>query len=158
EFSIYGQTLVVDHGAVTFQGPLDDPLLDIVAIRKGLQVEAGVQISGTARDPIITLVSYPDVPDVEKISWLLLGRGPAASGADVGMLVSAAASFLRGDDSTPLHEEFGLDELGIRSGTSLAGRGILPEQTVVGDIKNLAESGSEANQFLVLGKRLTEAI
>ena len=158
EFSIYGQTLVVDHGAVTFQGPLDDPLLDIVAIRKGLQVEAGVQISGTARDPIITLVSYPDVPDVEKVSWLLLGRGPAASGADVGMLVSAAASFLRGDDSTPLHEEFGLDELGIRSGTSLAGRGILPEQTVVGDIKNLAESGSEANQFLVLGKRLTEAI
>ena len=156
-FSIYGQTLVVDHGIVTFQGPLDDPLLDIVAVRKGLQVEAGVQISGTARAPVITLVSFPDVPDVEKLSWLLLGRGPAASGADAGMLLSAAASLLRDSDNEPLSRQLGLDELGLRSGAALGGRGILPEQTVIGDIKNLTDSAG-ANQFLVIGKRLTDAI
>lgn len=155
-FSIYGQTLVVNRGAVTFQGLLDDPLLDIVAVRRGLRIEAGVQVSGTARNPVISLVSFPDVPEVEKLSWLLLGRGPDASGADAGMLLAAAASLLGDEDSEPLYRQLGLDEMGLRSGTHTGLGGLLPDRTVVSSINSASETDADA-QFLVIGKRLSEA-
>lgn len=157
QFSIYGQTLVVRRGEVTFEGLLDDPLLDIVAVRPNLRIEAGVQVSGTARNPIITLISFPDVPEVEKLSWLLLGRGPDASGADAGMLLSAAASLLSDEDSEPIYRQLGLDELGLRSGESSSVRGLLPEQTVVTSIGGSANYDVGTN-FLVVGKRLSNAL
>nr|MBF0684146.1 translocation/assembly module TamB domain-containing protein [Pseudomonas sp.] len=156
-FSIYGQTLVVRRGNVTFEGLLDDPLLDIVAVRPNLRIEAGVQVSGTARQPIITLLSYPDVPEVEKLSWLLLGRGPDASGADAGMLLAAAASLLSDEGSEPIYKQLGLDEMGLRSGEGRSARGLLPEQTVVSSVNNMSTSDA-GTQFLVVGKRLTEAL
>lgn len=156
-FSIYGQTLVVRHGSVTFQNQLDDPLLDVIAVRPHLRVEAGVQVSGTARAPIITLISYPDVPEVEKLSWLLLGRSPDASGADAGMLLAAAASLLTDDGSEPIYRQLGLDEMGLRSGEGTGVRGLLPDRTVVTSIDSSGESDAET-QFLVVGKRLTDAV
>ena len=36
---------------VNFQGPIDDPALNILALRKGLAVEAGVEVTGTVRQP-----------------------------------------------------------------------------------------------------------
>ena len=155
-FSIYGQTLVVRQGTVTFQGLLDDPLLDIVAVRPNLPVEAGVQVGGTARSPEISLVSYPDVPEVEKLSWLLLGRGPDARGADTGLLLSAAASLL-GGDGDPIYRELGLDELGLRSGSGSSVRGVLPDRTVVGSLSSAANA-DDVGQFLVAGKRLSDSL
>ena len=55
----YGQRLVIDPGRLIFDGPLDNPALDIIALRRNLQVEAGVAVTGTVRVPIITLVSNP---------------------------------------------------------------------------------------------------
>jgi len=79
-FEAYGQRLQVERGMVNFQGRIDDPGLNILAYRKGLDVEAGVEVSGTARKPIIRLVSNPNVPDAEKLSWIVLGRVPDSSG------------------------------------------------------------------------------
>ncbi len=42
----YGQNLTITRGNLVFSGPIDNPALDIVAVRKNLAVEAGVQISG----------------------------------------------------------------------------------------------------------------
>ena len=77
----YGQKLRLRRGTLTFQGRLDNPVLDIEALRTGEQVEAGVKVAGTAQRPRIDLVSYPDVSDVEKLSWLLLGAGRTAAAA-----------------------------------------------------------------------------
>jgi len=68
------QQLDIDPGKLYFAGPLDNPGLDIRAMRKNQQVEAGVEVTGTARDPHVRLVSDPEVPDVEKLAWLTLGR------------------------------------------------------------------------------------
>ncbi len=70
----YGQKLSIDPGRLIFDGPLDNPALDIVALRRNLAVEAGVAVTGTVRVPIITLTSNPPVPDSEKLSWLVLGQ------------------------------------------------------------------------------------
>ena len=43
-------------------------------------LSVGVQVSGTARAPRVRLYSDPDMPDAEKLSWLVLGRSAAAGG------------------------------------------------------------------------------
>ena len=73
----FGQRLTIERGRLIFDGPIDNPALDIVALRKNLQVEAGVKVTGTARVPRVELTSEPPVPDGEKLSWLVLGQGLA---------------------------------------------------------------------------------
>jgi translocation and assembly module TamB len=71
----FGQKLTIDRGQLIFDGPLDNPGLDIVAMRKNQAVEAGVAVTGTVKVPIIALTSNPPVPDGEKLSWLVTGQG-----------------------------------------------------------------------------------
>jgi translocation and assembly module TamB len=114
----YGQRLTIDRGNLIFSGPIDNPALDIVAIRKNLAVEAGVQISGTALAPQAKLTSTPNVPDTEKLSWLVLGHGLAASNkSDYALLTSAAAGLLGSSDSASIQSRIattlGVDEIGV---------------------------------------------
>ncbi len=50
-YFVFGQKLIIDRGRLIFDGPADNPALDIVALRKNLAVEAGVEVSGTVRTP-----------------------------------------------------------------------------------------------------------
>jgi translocation and assembly module TamB len=126
-FLAYGQRLDVDPGVLIFDGPIDNPTLQITAWRRNQAVEAGVQLTGTARAPSVNLVSQPPVPEGERLSWLVLGRPPSgATQADLGMLQAAAGALLAGGDSVPLDRRiarrFGLDELSLRGGAELADR------------------------------------
>jgi translocation and assembly module TamB len=56
-FVAYGQRLEIERGNIYFNGPLDDPGLDIVAMRKRQAVEAGVALSGTLQTPLARVVS-----------------------------------------------------------------------------------------------------
>ena len=51
----YGQELTIERGVLTFQGPLDNPRLNVLALRKGLPVEAGVEVLGTMTRPRVRL-------------------------------------------------------------------------------------------------------
>jgi len=115
-FDAYGQRLTVERGMVNFQGPLDDPGLNIRALRKGLSVEAGVEVSGTARHPRVRLVSTPEVPDAEKLSWIVLGRVPESGGIDSSLLLAAAGNILGGASVGQLGRAVGVDELSLRQG------------------------------------------
>jgi translocation and assembly module TamB len=125
KFRAYGQELEVDPGNLVFDGPIDNPALDITAWRRNQQVEAGVQISGTVKAPLVTLVSKPDVPEGDRLSWLVLGRAPNnANGQDLAVLQTAAGALLGGGDSVPLNQKIanslGLDELAVRSSSEIA--------------------------------------
>ncbi|MBE0626782.1 MAG: translocation/assembly module TamB domain-containing protein [Burkholderiales bacterium] len=125
-YSAYGQLLVIDRGVLNFAGPLDNPGLDIVALRKKQAVEAGVAIRGTALAPQISLVSNPSVPDSEKLSWLVLGHGmEGASRNDLGLLQTAAGALLARGDSVTLQNRIasttGLDEISVGSGAGANG-------------------------------------
>ena len=118
-FYAYGQKLQVDPGIVIFDGPPDNPALQITAWRRNQAVEAGVQISGTVRAPRVQLVSQPPVSEGERLSWLVLGRAPTdATKADLGLLQAAAGALLSRGDSMPLDRRiarsFGLDEISFR--------------------------------------------
>ncbi|WP_066128860.1 translocation/assembly module TamB domain-containing protein [Bordetella ansorpii] len=151
----YGQKLRLSRGVLTFQGRLENPLLDIEALRTGEQVEAGVKVSGTAQRPRIDLVSYPDVSDVEKLSWLVLGRGPDEGGNDTALLLSVGTALLGGGE--PFYKQFGLDDVSVRTGSLGSSGSLLPDRTVAGDVNR--DSDSElATQFIVGSKRFSNGI
>ncbi|GHT94371.1 hypothetical protein AGMMS49545_15560 [Betaproteobacteria bacterium] len=98
-FDAYGQHLEIEQGILTFNGLLQNPGLNLRAMRKDQAVEAGVSITGTAQKPVIRLISEPNVPDAEKLSWLVFGEAPdEQSGADYATLLTAAEAILGGQD------------------------------------------------------------
>lgn len=154
----YGQRLAIERGLVNFQGPLDDPGLNIVALRKGLAVEAGVAITGSARRPQVRLVSEPSVPDPEKLSWIVLGRAPDASGgADLALLLPAAQALLGGPGggmTEQLSRSLGFDSFAIGQG-ELNSSSRTATSRVAGSGTTIASGPTVAGQVLSVGKRLS---
>jgi translocation and assembly module TamB len=129
----YGQKLVIDRGVLIFDGPLDNPALDIVAVRRTPQVDAGVRLSGTARVPQLTLTSNPPLSDGETLAFLVTGQGlDRASRTDIAALQAASAALL-GRGQRPLTSTFaqslGLDDISFGSGGA-AGPDGAPGQVV----------------------------
>ena len=114
----YGQKLEIERGAVTFNGALDNPVLDVLAIRPNLDVKVGVMVSGAAQRPRIKLVSEPELADYDKLSWLVLGRSPDGLGrTDTALLQRAALALLAGEGRSPtdaLLENIGLTDFSVR--------------------------------------------
>jgi translocation and assembly module TamB len=145
----FGQKLVIDRGQLIFDGPLDNPALDIVALRKNLAVEAGVAVTGTIKVPLIQLTSNPPVPDGEKLSWLVTGQGldRNASGADIAAL-QAASAVLLGRNSKPMTttiaQSIGLDDISIKSASSAA--------------RSPRGTSDASGQVVAVGKRLSDKL
>lgn len=119
-FKAYGRELAIEQGILHFSGPLNNPALNIVAMRRGQgqEVEAGVSVGGTVLSPRIALVSDPTVPDAEKLSWLVLGHGLSGVGDnDIGALQAAASSLLAQGAASGLQSQiatmFGLDDFSV---------------------------------------------
>ena len=123
-YAAYGQKLVGERGTLACTGPIENPRLDILAMRaqsavaSNSDVKVGVAITGTAQDPRIRLYSEPAMSETEKLSWLVLGRAPTGlGGADIGLLQTAAVALLSGEGSSPsdnLIGLLGLDEFSVR--------------------------------------------
>lgn len=121
-YSAYGRELAIEQGGLRFRGAIANPTLDILAMRRGQEVEAGVSVRGTVLAPRVTLVSEPTVPDAEKLSWLVLGRALASAGgeSDLGALQAAAGALLsdsaKAGVQSRIASAFGLDTFSV--GTS----------------------------------------
>jgi len=142
-YYVFGQRLVIDRGNLIFNGRADNPGLDVVALRKNLAVEAGVEVQGTVRVPRVRLVSNPPVPDGEKLSWLITGQGLArASGADLAALSAASASLLTGGQrplTAQIANRLGLDDISFRESGASA-------------------TGGTSGQVVALGKRISDRL
>ncbi|MBC7728939.1 MAG: translocation/assembly module TamB domain-containing protein, partial [Microbacteriaceae bacterium] len=117
-YRAYGQQLDVDSGSARFNGPYDNPSLDILAIRPNLDQRAGVRITGTAQSPRVALYSQPQVTDAETLSWMMLGRSTAGGGAETILMQQAALALLGGlgpkGGGGNFASRFGLDEIGFK--------------------------------------------
>ncbi len=123
-YAAYGQKLLIDRGSIAFTGSIENPRLDLLAMRaqsataSSSDVKVGVTITGTALDPRVRLYSEPSMSETEKLSWLVLGRAPTGlGGADLGLLQSAAVALLSGEGTSPtdnLIGMLGLDELSVK--------------------------------------------
>jgi len=141
-YAAYGQKLAIDRGVINFTGAYDNPGLNILAVRRRPEgealsetnVEAGVEVRGTALAPQAKLVSTPTVPDSDKLAWLVLGHGiDNTAGNDMALLSTAAGALFGGAGQGKLANALGVDELGVgqAAGTSTAGAATGLQNTVV---------------------------
>jgi len=139
----FGQKLSIDRGVLIFDGPLTNPALDIVALRRNLAVEAGVAVTGTARLPTVAITSNPPVPQNEALAWLVTGQGLSSAGsASFGAWSAASAALLsRGGKplTTQVAQTIGLDDITIQNTG--------PNTT-----------GGVRSQVFVFGKRITDRL
>ncbi len=140
-YRAWGQALNVESGLVRFNGPYDNPALDILAIRPNISVRAGVQVTGSAQAPRVRLYADPDLPDAEKLSWVVLGHSAASGGSEAALLQQAALALLGSQGGVGgaggIAKRLGLDEIGVKGPTQ-------------------GESASAA--ALTLGKRFSSAL
>jgi translocation and assembly module TamB len=152
-YDAYGQKLSIERGALTFYGSLENPAINVLALRKGLPVEAGVEVTGTVARPRARLVSVPEVPEPEKISWLVLGRGPGdVSQGEAATLVAAANAILgRNSSGDQIMQRFGFDDVRVGRSDLTSALGVLPQATVAGKTGT-----SSATEVVSVGKRLSK--
>ena len=127
QYRAYSQRLDIEQGLLRFSGPINNPALDILAVRPNMTQRVGVQITGTALLPRVRLYAQPEMPDAEKLSWLVVGRSSASGGAEAAVLQQAAIALLgskSGSQSAGLAASLGLDELSFRSASSSASGGV----------------------------------
>jgi translocation and assembly module TamB len=120
-YAAYGQKLVIDRGQLVFAGSIDNPRLDIEATRPNLDVRVGVAVAGTVLNPRVRLFSEPDMAEIDKISWLVLGRASSGLGtADTALLQRAAMALLAGEEGggDSFSQRFGLDDVSVRQETT----------------------------------------
>ena len=119
-YAAYGQKLGIDRGTISFNGPLENPRLDIEATRPDSDVRVGVAVTGTAVNPRVRLFSVPELSEIDKLSWLVLGRGSDGLGrADTALLQRAAVALLSGEGegvTDQVIKAIGLDQLSLRQG------------------------------------------
>jgi len=121
-YAAYAQTLDIERGILRFAGPLDNPGLDVLAVRKTPSVKVGVQVGGTVQRPAVTLYSDPALPDTEKLAWLVLGHGLENSGQQEFVLLQVAAGALLSQTESvnlqaKMAETLGIDSFAVRAGS-----------------------------------------
>ena len=89
-YRAYGQKLDVRRARLLFAGPLDQPYLDIEAIRRTDDIIAGIRLSGSAEQPTTQIFSEPAMSQEQALSYLVLGRPLTTTGEDNNMLAQAA--------------------------------------------------------------------
>jgi translocation and assembly module TamB len=160
KFEGFGQNLTIQRGRLDFQGPIDNPGLDILALRDGLPVTVGVTITGTAAQPQVRVYSDPPLPDYEALSWLVLGRPPEQGGNDSLAIASAAAGLLGGTGPglpSRLAHQIGIDQVSVRSGELADTNSLLPAQSVAGPLRG-DQTTPTTTQIVSVSKRIGNAL
>jgi len=159
KFQAYGTSLTIEKGELTFTGgPIDNPALNIIALKRipvydfagqsSLNaIYAGVQVTGNADNPKVSLYSRPSLPDSDIMSYLLFGKSSsnlsssnaAVMGQALGMLANAEGG---GNVLSGVQSKLGLTQFGIESS----------------DVYLPGEQGAQSNTSFVVGKRINKRL
>ncbi|MBA1443692.1 MAG: translocation/assembly module TamB domain-containing protein [Gammaproteobacteria bacterium] len=119
-YRAYGQDLKIERGYALFaDSPVDNPGLDVQAVREAGEVTAGLRVSGTLKTPKLSLYSTPTMTQSEIVSYLLTGHPPGESSGDMNIVAALQAAGV-GSLATEAGRQLGLEELRIEAGNSLA--------------------------------------
>jgi translocation and assembly module TamB len=125
-YSAYGQRLDVERGRLLFaSSPLNNPGLDLRAVRHVQDVTAGFSVTGTLRNPKFAVFSTPAMGQTDALSYLLLGRPLEEGATSDGSVVAGAALALglKGGDflARKIGDRFGLDEVRLETSPTKTG-------------------------------------
>jgi translocation and assembly module TamB len=135
-YRAYGQRLTIRRARLLFTGPIDQPFLDVEAIRRVDTVVAGIRLSGSAEQPSTTVFAEPAMSQEQALSYLVLGRPLGQSAGDNNMLGQAALALgLAGSSSLTTSlatslgiQDFQLDTEGSGVTTSVVASGNITER------------------------------
>ena len=139
-YRAYGQRLNVRRARLLFAGPLDQPFLDIEAVRVVVEssrtVTAGIRLSGSAEQPTTQIFSEPAMAQEDALSYLVLGRSRTNTGEDNNMLAEAALGLglmgsagVTSDIANKLGiQDFDLDTQGTGNSTAVVASGKINEK------------------------------
>jgi len=121
-YKAYGQELRVAQGRLLFNGPVDNPTLDLKAVRTSTDgsVKAFLAINSPVRNPRPRIYTEPPLSDAEALAYLVTGRGLDQAGEQDGFDMTAAALSMGLSRSAPvlqnIGQRLGLDELRVAGG------------------------------------------
>lgn len=127
-YHAYGQRLQIERGKVAFNGPLENPHIDLRATRTipKENIKVGLEIKGLANALSLKLISSPTMPRAQILSYLLRGQGlkndtPDSSGIGVALGAALAnySGILKQIDKLPLVNNVEIE--GDSSQVSIAG-------------------------------------
>ena len=138
-YRAYGQKLTIRRARLLFAGPIDQPYLDIEAVRQTDDVIAGIRLTGSAEQPTTQIFSEPAMSQEQALSYLILGRPLTGTGEDENLLAQAALGLgLLGSSgittSLANHlglKDFELDTEGSGDNTALVASGKINERLSV---------------------------
>jgi translocation and assembly module TamB len=118
-YKAYGANLDIKQGVITFAGSqVTNPRLNILATRDVGRVQAGVQVTGTAEAPVVTLYSQPAMPERDILGYIFMGRPMREGQEGEDALMIGAGALLPGYGGT--FSDLGISEIdiqGLFSGT-----------------------------------------
>lgn len=127
QYKAYGQDLTIRRGRLLFSDtPVENPDLNITAVREVDEVTAGVRVTGSAERPQLALFSEPSLgSESEILSYLVLGRPLDRAGAGDGdALASAAASIgTKGGNllAKQIGAQFGISDIKVEESEEIGG-------------------------------------
>lgn len=135
-YRAYGQRLTIRKARLLFAGPIDQPYLDIEAVRQTDDVIAGIRLTGNAEQPTTVVFSEPAMSQEQALSYLVMGRPLSTTGEDNNMLAQAALALgLAGGSSTTGKlasdlgiKDFELDTSGSGNATSVVASGKITDK------------------------------
>jgi translocation and assembly module TamB len=94
-YRAYGKDLDIDRGRLIFTGgPVDDPDVDLRAVRRVENVTAGIQARGRLQKPEVTLFSEPPLDQTNILSYIVFGTSAQQSGSAENAWLAQAVSAL----------------------------------------------------------------
>jgi len=130
-YKAYGQDLTIRQGQLLFAGtPLDNPRLSIVAVRevKEDSVTAGLQVSGSAQNPQITIFSEPPMGQSDALAYIVtgkplneVGQGNAEEGDALQTAARSLGTAAGGLLAKNVGRRLGVSELGIQESEAIGG-------------------------------------
>lgn len=122
KYTAYGRKLDLERGRLRFSnGPLNNPAIDLRAVKKFPDITAGVNVRGTLREPRMTFFSEPAVSQSQIVSLLLAGGSlESVQNASDAQPRNSARNNLLLQSSALLFQQFGgkvgLDDVSVESG------------------------------------------
>ena len=92
-YKAYGQDLAIQHGRLLFSGgAIANPGLDVRASRRVGMITAGLQITGSLRNPRLQVFSDPPMPQSDALAYLLFGHGVQQNSGSENSTMNQAAN------------------------------------------------------------------
>ncbi len=160
-YKSYGQDLTVRKGRFLFNGPVDNPSLDVEAIRvsKNKKVTAILNLTGPLQKPETRVSSEPALPETDALAYLITGRPlNQVSKSEGNMLASAALSY-GGGQTAWIADKLGIDEFEVQEGETLQDTLLAVGQYLTPDFYVGTKVGLFNKQAVVVLKhKITDAI